>query len=105
MIEISNIHPIHKGDVLASVTAYIKPWKMKIHKITVFQKGVNRWVNLPQEKYDSNGETKYTKLIEFDDTSVEKRFRDQIMHGIDEYIAKNGDLTPEDVIKDEPVPF
>lgn len=101
MIEVFNIYPINKGDVLASVSVAIKPWHMKIHKIMVMQKGVNRWVNLPQERFESKGETKYTKLIEFDDPGSDKRFRDQIMAAIDAYIQKNGDLTPEDVIKEQ----
>ncbi len=79
---------------------------MTFHEVMVVQKGANRWVNLPSRKYESNGETKYQKLMEFDDSAVEKRFRDQIMQAVDAYIMKNGDLVPEDVIKDdESFPF
>jgi hypothetical protein len=106
MIEIFNINPIHKGDLLASCSVEIKPWKLKIHKITVFQKGVNRWISLPREKYESNGETKYNDVLEFTDSGASARFRAQIMDAVDKYIADHGDLTPEDVIKDdEPLPF
>jgi len=101
MIEVISVNPINKGDMLASVSVAIKPWKLKIHEITVMQKGVNRWVNLPQRKYEANGETKYAKQLEFDDAGVEKRFRDQIMAAVDEYIMRNGDLVPEDVVKEE----
>jgi DNA-binding cell septation regulator SpoVG len=106
MIEVISVNPINKGDMLASVSVAIRPWKLKIHEITVMQKGVNRWVNLPQRKYEANGETKYAKQLEFDDAGVEKRFRDQIMAAVDEYIMRNGDLVPEDVVKEEePFPF
>jgi hypothetical protein len=107
MIEVSNINPINKGDVLASVSVHIKPWKLKLHEVLVFQKGLNRWVSLPTRKYeDKEGVTKYQKLMEFDDTGAEKRFRDQIMQAVDAYIQRNGDLLPEDVVKeDEPLPF
>lgn len=106
MIEVISVNPVNKGEMLASVSVYIRPWKMKIHEITVMQKGMNRWVNLPSRKYESNGETKYAKQLEFDDSSVEKRFRDQIMAAVDEYIMRNGDLVPEDVVKEsEPFPF
>lgn len=106
MIDIISVNPINKGDVLASVSVAIRPWKLKIHEVIVIQKGVNRWVNLPQRKYESNGETKYKPLLEFDDNAVEKRFRDQILKAVDEYILRNGDLVPEDVVKkDEPFPF
>jgi hypothetical protein len=66
----------------------------------VVQKGANRWVNLPSRKYEANGETKYQKLMEFDDAATEKRFRDQIMKAVDEYTERNGDLVPEDVIRE-----
>jgi DNA-binding cell septation regulator SpoVG len=106
MIDIISVNPINKGDTLASVSVAIRPWKLKIHEILVFQKGVNRWVSLPSRKYEKDGEIKYAKLIEFDDSSVEKRFRDQIMQAVDAYVEKNGDLLPEDVVKeDEPFPF
>lgn len=106
MIEVFNVYPIHKGDLLASCSVEIKPWKLKIHKVTVFQKGLNRWVCLPREKYEAAGETKYNDLMEFTDAGAVKRFRDQIMAAVDAYIEKNGDLVPENVIKeDEPFPF
>lgn len=106
MIKVFNVYPVHKGDLLASCSVHIEPWKLKIHKVMVFQKGLNRWVSMPREKYESNGETKYSDLLEFDDAAATKRFRDQIIAAIDEYIQKNGDLTPEDIIKaNDPFPF
>lgn len=106
MIDVINVNPINKGDLVASVSVYIRPWKMKIHEITVMQKGVNVWVNLPQRKYEKDGETKYAKLIEFDDPGADKRFRDQITQAVNTYIDKNGALEPENVIKDdEEFPF
>lgn len=106
MIEVISVNPINKGDMLASVSVYIAPWKLKIHKVGVFQKGENRWVSLPKEKYETrDGETKYTPILEFNDNGVEKRFRDQIMQAVDDYIYRNGELKPEDVVKDEPFPF
>lgn len=105
MIDVFNIYEINKGDMLASCSVHIRPWKMKIHKIVIWQKGENRWISLPKEKYEKNGETKYTDLLEFDDSGASKRFRDQIMQAVDEYIERKGDLSPEDVIKDEELPF
>lgn len=107
MIEVSNINPINKGDILATVSVHIRPWKLKIHEVCIFQKGLNKWISLPSRKYENKeGETKYFKLLEFDDSGAEKRFRDQIVHAVDEYIEIHGDLVPEDVIKEsEPFPF
>jgi len=101
MIEVISVNPINKGDMVASVSVHIKPWKQKIHEIMVWQKGINRWISLPTRKYETQGETKYAKLIEFDDAAADKRFRDQILQAVEAYIEKNGDLVPEDVIKDD----
>lgn len=106
MIEISNINPINKGSVLATCTVHVKPWKLKFHKVMIFQKGINRWVTLPSEKYEADGETKYKDLMEFDDATVAKRFKEQVLLAVDLYIDQHGDLTPEDVVKkDEAFPF
>lgn len=101
MIEVISVNPINKGDMVASVSVHIKPWKQKIHEIMVWQKGINRWISLPTRKYETQGETKYAKLIEFDDAAADKRFRDQILQAVEAYIERNGDLVPEDVIKDD----
>lgn len=107
MIEITNVNPINKGDILASCTVAIRPWKMKINKVLVFRKGQNTWVTLPREKFETrDGEVKYTDLIEFDDNGATKRFRDQVVGAVEDYMARNGDMVPEDVIKeDQEFPF
>ena len=107
MIEVTNIRPINKGNILASVSVAIHPWKLTIHRIMVMQQGLNRWINMPGNKFEtSTGETKWEEHLEFMDSSVKARFRDQIMKVIDEYIERNGDLIPEDIIKEnEPLPF
>ncbi len=101
MIQVSNVRPINKGDLLATCSVHIVPWKLKINKVAVFQRGVNRWVAMPRDKYESNGETKYDDIMEWDDDSTKRRFRDQVTASIDEYIKKNGDMVAEDVVKQE----
>ena len=106
MIEVSNINPINKGNVLASCSVYIKPWHVLFHEVLIFEKGANRWISLPSRKYEANGETKYVELVSFDSDAVKRRFRDQIMTAVDKFLAGNPDCTPEDVIKeDAELPF
>lgn len=107
LIEISNIFPIHKGDLMATCSVQIKPWGMTFHKVTVWQKGVNRWISLPREKYENReGETKYNDLIQFDDNNAKKRFSDQIITAVNEYIENEGDFTPQALItEDAPLPW
>lgn len=106
MIEISNINPIQKNNLLATCTVYIKPWKIFLHEVTIFEKGQNRWVGMPSRAYEQNGEKKYVELITFEGDAVKKRFRDQICHAVDKYLLSNPDCKPEDVIKeDDAFPF
>ena len=106
VIEISNINPVMKNNLLATCTVYIKPWKIFLHEVTIFEKGQNRRVGMPSRQYEQNGERKYAELITFDSDAVKKRFRDQICSAVDKYLESNPDCTPEDVIKEnENFPF
>lgn len=107
MIEVQNINPIRKGSLLASCDVYIEPWKLTLHDVKIFEKGVNRWVGMPcKELVGENGEKKYIELITFNGEAVKNRFRSQIMGAIDKFLAENPSLEPEDVIKmSDDVPF
>lgn len=102
MIEIFNVNPINKNGVLASCSVRIVPWKMTMHHITIIEQGQNRWINLPSRSFESKtGEKKYEELITFDDSTVKKRFRDQIMQHIDKLIMESGgELKAELAIKE-----
>lgn len=106
MIEIFNVRPINKGNIVASCSVYVKPWDYDFHKVTIFQQGENKWVSFAREKYETkDGEIKYNDLGGFRDQQKTNRFRKQVVKAIEDYIAKNGALEPEDPIKDEPNPF
>lgn len=106
MLEIKNINPINKGSLLATCDVHIIPWKMTLIDIKIFQKGSNRWITLPSKEYvNEMGEKKYTELVAFDNDAIRSRFRGQIMEAIDAYLMQNPDLKPEDVIKEEDLPF
>lgn len=106
MIEIQNITPIHKGNILASCDVHIIPWKLTLHDILIFEKGDSRWITMPSKQVSGqNGEILYKELITFDNNASKKRFRDQIMEYVKAYLELNPSLTPEDVIKEEDCPF
>lgn len=107
MIEVENINPIQKGSLLATCDVHIIPWKLRLHDVKVFEKGVNRWINLPSKEFTNDmGEKKYTEMISFDNESVKNRFKAQIIGAIDKFLAANPDMTPEDAIKpDDSLPF
>jgi hypothetical protein len=107
VIEIQNIKALNKGNLLAVCDVRIVPWKLTLKEIKIFQKGANRWINLPCKEVPlPSGETKYHELITFDNDGVKNRFRDQIMESVDKYLEENPDMKPEDVIKlEDDLPF
>ena len=106
MLEILNINPINKGSLLASCDVHIVPWKMTMREVKVFEKAGRRWVRLPcREVINAMGEKNYIEVICFDTDAIKTRFTSQVTTAIDEYLLANPDMTPEDVIKEEEIPF
>lgn len=107
MLEVKNIQPINKGSMLAKCDVHIKPWRMTLCEVKIFEKGAARWIGLPSREFINDmGEKKYIELIHFDNDGVKNSFRNQIMGAIDKFLAENPDMKPEDVIKeDDGVPF
>jgi len=105
MIEISNINPIRKNSVLATCTVYIKPWKMFMHEVVIFEKGASRWLGMPSRKYEKDGEIKYVELLTFDNEATKKSFRNQILEVVEKYLDTNPECSPENVIVESEFPF
>lgn len=106
MIEIQNINPVNKGSILATCSVKIVPWKITFHDIKIFEKGASRWIGMPsKEKTNASGEKTYTDLVTFDCEAAKNRFRAQIMDAVDKYLQGNPELKPEDVIKEDDLPF
>ena len=107
MIEVSNINPVHKGNLLATCSVHIAPWKMTMHEVKIFEKGSNRWLGMPARPFKNEAdETKYVELITFDSEAIKNRFKAQIMGAVDKFLAANPNMTPEDAIKaDADIPF
>ena len=106
MIEITNINPVMKKSLLATCSVYIKPWHLFLHEVMIFEEGARRWIALPSQVFEKDGEKKYKELVAFDSEGAKKRFRDQIMLAVDKFLAENPNCQPEDVIKEDSVfPF
>lgn len=106
MIEVHSFYPVQKGSLLAKCDVRIVPWKLTIHEVKIFEKGANRWISLPAREFVNDaGEKKYVDMISFDNDTVKNRFRDQIMEKITMYLDKNPEMKPDDIIKDEDLPF
>lgn len=107
MIEVENIEKIDKGALLAMCDVHIKPWKLTLCEVKIFQKGQNMFLGMPSRSFTNDaGDTKYVELIKFDSDSVKKRFQSQILKAVEEYLEKNPNMEPEPIIvEDEAAPF
>lgn len=106
MIEVKNVEPINKGNLLAKCDVHIIPWKLTLHEVKIFEKGQNRWITMPSREFVNDmQEKKYIELITFDNESVKNRFRAQIMEAVYKFLQANPEMKPEDVIKEEELPF
>lgn len=107
MITVENINPVMKGSLLAKCDVHIKPWKMIMHEVKIFQKGSNRWVGMPSREYITpDNEKKYIELMSFDNDQTKNRFRSQIMEAIDKFLEDNPEMKQDDVInEDSDFPF
>ena len=106
MIEVQNINPVNKGSLLATCDVRIAPWKMTLRDVKIFEKGANRWIKLPcREVINAMQEKNYIEMVVFDTDAIKSRFTSQVSAAIDEYLTANPSMTPENVIKDEEIPF
>ena len=106
MLEIQNIRPVNKGNLLATCDVRIVPWKYTFLGVKIFEKGQNRWINMPTIQKEINGEVKYIETGKWDNEGLQNRFRSQIMGAVDKFLADNPDMKPEDAIKEtDEVPF
>jgi len=95
-IEICNVKPLYKGDILATCDAYIPGTDLEFIDILIFQKGENRWISMPSKKNERTGV--YKEMCGFRNPGKQKRFKDQIMAQIEEYLTKNPNLDPEPAV-------
>ena len=104
MIQILGYREINKGAVLGTVNIKIVKWGLNVNRITVFQKGNNRWISFPSESYESEGEKKYFPLVKFEDRETMDRFTRNVLESLDKYLS---DLTRQEKPKEhqEELPF
>ena len=95
-IEICNVKPLYKGDIMATCDVYIPASDLEFNDILIFQKGDNRWISMPSKKNEKTGV--YKEMCGFRNPGKQRRFRDQVMAQIEEYLVKNPDLKPEPAV-------
>jgi hypothetical protein len=81
-IEVTNWKALNKGS-LVGLFSVVLPSGLILHECSLFVKGEKRWINGPQKTFKTNGETKYTPMLEFIDRATSDRFRDSVIAALD----------------------
>jgi hypothetical protein len=90
MIEIVDYKSFPGPTLIAQVSIRLPKWGgFIIKRIKVFQKNEARWIQLPCEKYEKNGQTKFFTLCEFETPAMNEAFRTAFFKSYDDYISLN----------------
>lgn len=95
-IFLTSIREINKGTVRYVCDAFIRPKNITIQGCLLLQKGENRWVNFPSDKWEENGEQKFKERVIFHDPIEAAMVKKFIKLALDE--EKSG---PTEKEKDE----
>jgi len=89
-MQITNVRPILKGIMVASVTITLPKWGgFFIKDITVFDKQGNRWIAFPSDPYEKDGVKKYARKCGYEDRDMQKKFEIEFFKAFDEYVKQN----------------
>lgn len=95
MLEIIDYKPINKGALASQFTVKIKSMgDMLLRKCKLFEKDGSRWVSLPAEPYEKDGQKKYYSLVSFADVKDYDKFCAKILETLDK-IAPDAPLGNE----------
>ena len=84
-IRATNLRPIGKGPVKATVDIEVPPWRLAFRGCLWFQKDGKEWINLPSRAWtDRAGNRKFSNLIEFTDRSTSERFQQAALAAVHE---------------------
>lgn len=87
-IEILNYKEMKKSALEGYVSIYVPKMGLEIYEVAVMNKNGQRWINLPQKKYEDRdtGETKYSSLVRFREREHSDRFRDAVLQALDNHL-------------------
>ena len=82
MITCTKFRLVQKGSLIAFGSIYIDKWGVEIHNCSLNQHGSSKWVNLPSQVYEKDGEKKYSPYITFKDDAVYKKFKEACLEAM-----------------------
>jgi hypothetical protein len=67
------------------------PSDLVIHGCMLHEKGDRRWIALPAQEYESQGERKFAPIVTFADRAADDRFRERTLNALDQHFAEATD--------------
>lgn len=89
MLEISKVQMINKGHLLAKCDVRIPAWKFTIHNVSIFEKNGSRWVSMPSQQYEKDGQKKFFPHCRFDDMDILEKFQSEVKKLFETWILTN----------------
>lgn len=86
-IQVQDWKPFEKNTLRGFFTV-ILPSGLVIHSVMLHVKGDSRWISFPAREYtNQQGEKEYARLLEFTDSKIGNRFRDQVIAALDRHLT------------------
>lgn len=104
MIECTQFKRFQKGSLQGFASIYVEKWDMDIPGFKLFMKDGRKWVNLPDRRYEDNGEEKFAPLFRFREKDNEDLFKEQVRKAISDYCAAHPYPDTPEVLPDLPAP-
>jgi hypothetical protein len=89
-VKLLDVRSVDHKYIIAKASVEIPSKKQIIHGVTVFQSGSNRWIKLPQNIVDKNGEKKYYPYIRWTDESEAKSIEASVLAAYDTWKSAQG---------------
>lgn len=83
MLKIIDYKEINKGALVAQFTVQIDFKNMLLRKCKLFKKENDRWISLPAEPYEKDGQKKFYNLVAFERPEDYKDFCALILEKLD----------------------
>lgn len=107
MLEISKVQMINKGHLVAKCDVRIPTWKFTIHGVTIFEKNGSRWVSMPSQQYEKDGQKKFFPHCRFDDMDILEKFQAEVKKLFEAWLSTNAQIpkVEEKIYKQDELPF
>jgi hypothetical protein len=92
-ITVSDWRPLRKGSSLQGFVTLVLPSGLTLHDVTYHKREDGaRWLGMPARSYTkADGETAWTRIVDFNSKEAHARFQREAMAAVDKYFATEKD--------------